>query len=312
MRELPSPAVHASRNAFSLSSQAVRGLVIAVLAAVVLAYLGALGTQDAPFVQRLAYWAAVIVPGSLLGSGALVLVRHWGVFSAHVWLELLAVALLMSVPHSFVVIVVSAMFFGIGMITPMVVLQFWLAVLLIALVMTVINYLAHPRPAAALGPELIPETGPAPGPEPVREARALPLPVDAPEPMVQPAVATAPAMPSPGADPAPALSALPALLADKLPHRLRGGRLLAIEAEDHYLRVHTDLGSDLILMRMTDACALLDDATGARVHRSWWVARAAVVAASVQSGRMELALAGGRTAQVSRAMQPVLRRAGWL
>lgn len=293
MRELPSPAVHASRNAFSLSSQAVRGLVIAALAAVVLAYLGALGTQDAPFVQRLAYWAAVIVPGSLLGSGALVLVRHWGVFSAHVWLELLAVALLMSVPHSFVVIVVSAMFFGIGMITPMVVLQFWLAVLLIALVMTVINYLAHPRSAAA--PDIV--TWPEPA------ALADPPQVEDAEPAVQVPVAAAPEL--------PALPALPALLADRLPHRLRAGRLLGIEAEDHYLRVHTDLGSDLILMRMTDACALLDDAAGARVHRSWWVARAAVVAASAQSGRMELALTGGQTAPVSRAMQPVLRRAGW-
>lgn len=274
-------------------------MVIAALAAIVLAYLGALGTQDAPFVQRLAYWAAVIVPGSLLGSGALVLVRHWGGFSAHVWLELLAVALLMSVPHSFVVIVVSAMFFGIGMITPMVVLQFWVAVLLIALVMTVINYLANPRSAGT--PDIVTRPAPLANPPQVDDAApAVPMPYPA-------------ATPSPLLTPTPdALPALPALLADKLPHRLRAGRLLAIEAEDHYLRVHTDLGSDLILMRMTDACALLDDAAGARVHRSWWVARAAVAAATAQSGRMELTLAGGQIAQVSRAMQPVLRRAGWL
>lgn len=298
MRELSPPAIHASRNAISLSSQALRGLVIASVAAVVLAYLGALGTQDAPFLQRLAYWAAVIVPGSLLGSGALVLVRHWGRLSAHRWLELLAVALLMSVPHCFVVIVVSAMFFGIGMITPMVVLQFWLAVLLIALVMTVINYLANPRPGD-------PAAGPAP------EAEGLPTPQDAPPPIMQPMVTPAAIVSPPKANPGPALPAIPALLADKLPHRLRAGRLLGIEAEDHYLRVHTDLGSDLILMRMTDACELLGQAEGARVHRSWWVARAAVVTASAQSGRMELALTGGQTAPVSRAMQPVLRRAGW-
>ena len=293
MRELPPSAVHASRNAFVLSSQALRGLVIAALAAALLAYLGALGTQDAPFGQRLAYWAAVILPGSLLGSGALVLVRHWGVFSAHRWLELVTVALVMSLPHSFVVIVVSAMFFGIGMITPMVVLQFWLAVLLIALVLTVINYLANPRPAGA--PDIA--TRPAPAPAPVAEQ---PL-VDDAGSAVQVPVAEAPELP-----------ALPALLADKLPPRLRAGRLVAIEAEDHYLRVHTDLGSDLILMRMTDACALLDEGKGARVHRSWWVARAAVASASAQSGRMELALSGGQTAPVSRAMQPVLRRASWV
>ena len=37
--------------------------------------------------------------------------------------------------------------------------------------------------------------------------------------------------------------------------RLRHARLIAIE--EHYLRAHTDAGSDLVLMRMTDTCALL-------------------------------------------------------
>ena len=78
------------------------------------------------------------------------------------------------------------------------------------------------------------------------------------------------------------------------------------------LRVHTDLGSDLVLMRMADACALLDESAGARVHRSWWVARDAVQAVRQHSGRMELALPGNISAPVSRAMQPVLRSQGWL
>jgi len=291
MRELPQPAVHASRNAFAVKTQAVRGLVIGLVAAVVLAYLGALGTQDAPFVQRLAYWAAVILPGSLLGLAITTLVRSWGGLLRHRWLEAGLVALLISIPHSFVVIVVSALFFGIGMITPMVVLQFWLAVLMIALVLAAINYLAS--------------TGPA--------EDAMPL---AAEPRIE---AEAPAhaetgipLPVPAAPPAAAPDAIPVLLAEKLPHRLRTGRLLAIEAEDHYLRVHTDLGSDLVLMRMADACALLEGSNGARVHRSWWVARSAICTVRQQSGRMELDLADGLVAPVSRAMQPVLRREGWL
>ncbi|MFZ5667215.1 MAG: LytTR family DNA-binding domain-containing protein [Pseudomonadota bacterium] len=262
-----------------MKSQALRGLVIGMIAAAVLAYLGAMGTQAAPFVQRFAYWAAVILPGSLLGLGVNALVRGWGGLAAHRWAEAGLVALLVSLPHSFVVIVVSALFFGIGMITPMVVLEFWLAVLLISVVLTAINYLATDRQVA--------------------EAAVVPMP--------QPAPAPAPAAP-PAAD----RSALPALLAEKLSHRLRAGRLLAIEAEDHYLRVHTDLGSDLVLMRMADACALLDDSAGARVHRSWWVARDAVQAVRQQSGRMELALPGDISAPVSRAMQPVLRSQGWL
>lgn len=281
MRELSPPAAHASRNAGGAKSQALRGIAIGLIAAAVLAYLGAMGTQAAPFVQRLAYWAAVILPGSLLGLGVNALVRGWGGLSAHRWLEAGTVALLVSLPHSFIVIVVSALFFGIGMITPMMVLEFWLAVLLISVILTAINYLATAGQVA--------------------EAAATPFPQPAPAPTPAPAV-------PPAADP----PALPALLAEKLPHRLRGGRLLAIEAEDHYLRVHTDLGSDLVLMRMADACAMLDDGLGVRVHRSWWVARAAVQAVRQQSGRMELALPGDITAPVSRAMQPVLRSQAWL
>lgn len=283
MRELSPPAVHASRNAWDAKSQALRGLVIGMIAAAVLAYLGAMGTQAAPFVQRFAYWAAVILPGSLLGLGVNALVRGWGGLAAHRWAEAGLVALLLSLPHSFVVIVVSALFFGIGMITPMVVLEFWLAVLLISVVLTAINYLATNGQVA--------------------EAAVVPMPQPAPEPALAPTSAEAPVTDR---------SALPPLLAEKLPHRLRAGRLLAIEAEDHYLRVHTDLGSDLVLMRMADACALLDDSAGARVHRSWWVARDAVQAVRQQSGRMELALPGDISAPVSRAMQPVLRSQGWL
>lgn len=258
-----------------------------MIAAAVLAYLGAMGTQAAPFVQRFAYWAAVILPGSLLGLGVNVLVRGWGGLAAHRWAEAGLVALLVSLPHSFVVIVVSALFFGIGMITPMVVLEFWLAVLLISVVLTAINYLATNGQVAEVAAVPVAQAAPAPAPE------AL-------------------AAPAPAAPPATDPAALPALLAEKLPHRLRAGRLLAIEAEDHYLRVHTDLGSDLVLMRMADACALLDESAGARVHRSWWVARAAVQSVRQQSGRMELLLPGDLPAPVSRAMQPVLRSQGWL
>lgn len=281
MRELSPPAVHASRNAGGAKSQALRGVIIGLIAVAVLAYLGAMGTQAAPFLQRLAYWAAVILPGSLLGLGVNALVRGWGGLAAHRWVEAGLVALLVSLPHCFVVIVVSALFFGIGLITPLVVLEFWLAVLLIAVVLTAINYLATAGQVA--------ETAVVPALQPVSDA--------------------APTSPrTPDAD----RSALPSLLAEKLPHRLRAGRLLAIEAEDHYLRVHTDLGSDLVLMRMADACALLDESAGARVHRSWWVARDAVQAIRQHSGRMELVLPGDISAPVSRAMQPVLRSQGWL
>jgi DNA-binding LytR/AlgR family response regulator len=58
----------------------------------------------------------------------------------------------------------------------------------------------------------------------------------------------------------------------KLPAALRRD-ILALEAEDHYVRVHTLHGSALILMRLADAAALIDPRLGLRVHRSWWVAK---------------------------------------
>ena len=58
-----------------------------------------------------------------------------------------------------------------------------------------------------------------------------------------------------------------------------GRDIIALETEDHYLRVHAAGGSALILMRMADAVAMLDPRLGAQVHRRWWVAAAAVTLA---------------------------------
>ncbi|MGH6957634.1 MAG: LytTR family DNA-binding domain-containing protein [Caulobacteraceae bacterium] len=97
----------------------------------------------------------------------------------------------------------------------------------------------------------------------------------------------------------------------RLPERLRGAELLAVEAEDHYLRLHTDKGQDLILMRLADAIAELDGLEGAQTHRSWWVARGAVTTAERMEGRAVLTLKDGCEAPVSRGFAKGLRAAGW-
>ncbi|MBV9931063.1 MAG: LytTR family transcriptional regulator DNA-binding domain-containing protein [Alphaproteobacteria bacterium] len=121
---------------------------------------------------------------------------------------------------------------------------------------------------------------------------------------------TASPQPAPLPWPRPPEAAEPALLA-RLLERLKGARLCAVEAEDHYLRVHTDAGSSLILMRLTDAVDELAGVEGARTHRSWWVARGAVTAAERGGGRATLRLVGGLTVPVSRSYARELRRAGW-
>jgi hypothetical protein len=103
----------------------------------------------------------------------------------------------------------------------------------------------------------------------------------------------------------------PARFLDRLPARLAGAELWAVEAEDHYLRLHTSLGQDLILMRLGDAVVELEGIEGARTHRSWWVARAAVRDIERDDGRAILSLPDGARAPVSRAYAKVLRASGW-
>jgi DNA-binding LytR/AlgR family response regulator len=113
------------------------------------------------------------------------------------------------------------------------------------------------------------------------------------------------------ADPLPATRPSRPGLLDRLPEKLRGGELHAIEAEDHYLRVHTDLGSALVLMRLGDALEELGGLAGAQTHRSWWVAREAVVGVARGRGRAMLTLKGGLQVPVSRTYARSLRQAGW-
>ncbi len=98
---------------------------------------------------------------------------------------------------------------------------------------------------------------------------------------------------------------------DRLPLKLRGAKIHAVQAEDHYLRIHTDRGSDLVLMRLSDAVEELEGLEGAQTHRSWWVARDAVRGVERGDGRATLTLVGGLSAPVSRRYARALREASW-
>jgi DNA-binding LytR/AlgR family response regulator len=111
--------------------------------------------------------------------------------------------------------------------------------------------------------------------------------------------------PTPGAPPASVR------FLERLPAKIMGGAIWAVEAEDHYLRVRTSKGSDLILMRLADAMAELDGIEGAQVHRSWWVARAGVADVKREGARVTLVLKDGAEAPVSRPNVKPLREAGW-
>jgi DNA-binding LytR/AlgR family response regulator len=106
-------------------------------------------------------------------------------------------------------------------------------------------------------------------------------------------------------------SDIPPKFLDRLPLKLRGAEIWAVEAEDHYLRLHTSKGQDLILLRLADAISELDGIEGAQAHRSWWVARDAITDAERGDGRATLTLKDGSQVPVSRTYARALRAKGW-
>jgi hypothetical protein len=102
----------------------------------------------------------------------------------------------------------------------------------------------------------------------------------------------------------------PAILA-RLPVDRRGP-LLALSAEDHYVRVITKAGETLVLIRLGDAMGETGDVPGLQVHRSHWVARGAVRAVRRLGDGAVITLETGQDVPVSRRFVPALRQAGLL
>lgn len=110
----------------------------------------------------------------------------------------------------------------------------------------------------------------------------------------------------PAADSRDASGAFPRALLSRLPSRL-GEEIVALEAEDHYLRVHTILGSDLVLMRLSDAIAAIEPDRGLQVHRSWWVAQDAIRQIVRSEQRSHLQLRNGLLVPVGRTYSAAVR-----
>lgn len=128
------------------------------------------------------------------------------------------------------------------------------------------------------------------------------------EPSSEPRVAQDAVQPPAPKAPEPPQSANPLL--DQLPAAL-GSDVIALEMEDHYVRVHTAHGSELVLMRLRDAMAHVAHIDGRQVHRSWWVARLAVEDVKREGRNIRLVLPGELEAPVARAQVSELKDAGW-
>ncbi|MFH6781739.1 MULTISPECIES: LytTR family DNA-binding domain-containing protein [Methylobacterium] len=97
-------------------------------------------------------------------------------------------------------------------------------------------------------------------------------------------------------------------LLDRLPPQL-GRDVVALQMEDHYVRVHTRAGSALVLMPLRQAVRALEPLPGLIVHRSWWVAREAVTGCRRDGRNLRLVLANGLVVPVARARLAAAREA---
>lgn len=102
----------------------------------------------------------------------------------------------------------------------------------------------------------------------------------------------------------------PSIFMARLPKPLKGP-LLCLEMQDHYLILHYTGGSTMILCRMEDAARELGG-LGRRVHRSWWVATAAVAGSEREGQRTFLRLINDRRIPVGRSFRHELKQNGWL
>ncbi len=101
-------------------------------------------------------------------------------------------------------------------------------------------------------------------------------------------------------------------LLNRLPPKLRSADIYAISAEDHYVRVHTSLGDEMLLMRLSDAIKEIAPLSGERTHRSWWVAEKGVEKTERKDGKTNLFLKNEVIAPVSRSGHKLIKEAGWI
>lgn len=103
------------------------------------------------------------------------------------------------------------------------------------------------------------------------------------------------------------LMSTPSALERRFPE-IAGLRLCAIEADEHYIRLHMETSSHHVLYRFRDALKDVEDMKGLRVHRSWWVAEDAIEDLEQSGSSFELKLKVGLTIPVSQTYRRDVER----
>ena len=100
-------------------------------------------------------------------------------------------------------------------------------------------------------------------------------------------------------------------LLDRLPYAKRGA-LIALSAEDHYVNVQTTQGTEMLLMRLSDAMKEVAPTVGLQIHRSHWVATDQITDVRRINDRGEVVLSSCETRPISRGYMAAVRDAGLL
>ncbi len=245
---------------------------IAIGVALLFVILSPVGTDKLSGPVRLVYWLGVMLGGSAIGVAITRWLMRLPRIQRHPVLGCLAAGVLLTPPISILVALANWLAFGLRIDS----VSHWLAILPAVFGLSCGLWLINVWAVMGRTP---PPNGPAP-----------------PE---SPAYAN-------GADEGEAV------FRARLPDGFRTADLWALEAEDHYLRVHSSAGTTLILMRLSDAVAALTRLEGAQTHRSWWVARSAVRPIEAGQGRAVLSLPDGTRVPVSRSFYQSLKSRGWL
>lgn len=93
----------------------------------------------------------------------------------------------------------------------------------------------------------------------------------------------------------------------RLPTQLQPADIIAIKAEQHYIKILTAERQYMVLYRLSDAIRELDPKLGVQVHRSWWASFAHIDSVHAKAKDFYLRMSNGESVPVSGPYQGMVR-----
>lgn len=106
---------------------------------------------------------------------------------------------------------------------------------------------------------------------------------------------------------ASAWGARPPGFVERLPAMLQPQDVLAIKAEQHYIKVYSPAKEYMVLYRFSDAVRELDETLGMQVHRSYWINTAAIQSVHARVKDFSVRIQSGQDIPVSTPYQGMVR-----